>query len=214
MPQQLLTNPNFDDGTTGWTASNGFGTYSYTSSNLIAVLDGVAYFTYVSRTLSQSVNVSEIIGEAGSFSAVVNIRHRQKGDDGTYTQVDTYNFEVLFKDSSGTTIASKRTPSSGSSNAPQEFTDVELTLDRSEIAGTFDSINSIEVKVTGLDAGFWNGNHGPMVDYVTLTANPRTTSSSENRWLGRRRRGGHFSLTRGILNRLWPDFFRHGRPRA
>ena len=227
-PQQLLTNPSFDEGTTGWTASGGFGTYSYTSSNLIAVLDGVAYFTYVSRTLSQTVDASEIIGESGGFSAVLNIRHRQKGDDGSYTQVDTYNFEVIFKNSSGTTVASKRTPSSGSSNAPQEFTDIELTLSRSEIEGTFDSISSIEVKITGIDSGFWNGNHGPMVDYVTLTSNPHTPSSSSsasssssqanyifgNRWTGTRRRGGHFSLTRGLVKRLWPDFSRHNKPRG
>ena len=63
MPQQILVNPNFDDGTIGWSASGGFGTYSYTSSNQIAVLDGVAYFTYFSRTLSQSVNVSELVFE-------------------------------------------------------------------------------------------------------------------------------------------------------
>jgi hypothetical protein len=239
MSQQLLINPNFDDGTTGWTASGGFGTYSYTSSNQIAVLDGVAYFTYVSRTLSQTASVSEIIGETGGLSAVLNIRHRQKGDDGSYTQVDIYNFEVIFKNSAGATVASKRTPSSGSSNAPQYFTDIELTLSRSEIPETFDSISSVEVRITGLDAGYWNGNHGPMVDYVTLTTSdysppssssyssessssssseePSSSSSSfplkaKNKWLGNNQ-GGHFAITKGIVKRLWPDFFRQNRQR-
>lgn len=238
MPQQLLTNPNFDDGTTGWTASGGFSAYSYTSSNQIAILDGIAYFTYASRTLSQIVNVSEIIGETGGFSAVLNIKHRQKGDDGGYTQVDTYNFQVLFKNAAGAIVASKRTPASGSSNAPQYYTDVELNLSRSEIAGSFDSISSIEVKVTGLDTGYWNGNHGPMVDYVTLTASeysppssssyssdsssssseePSSSSSSfalkaKNKWLGNNH-GSHFSLTKGLMKRLWPDFSRQSRQR-
>jgi hypothetical protein len=178
MSQQLLVNASFDDGTTGWTASGGFGTYSYTTSNQIAVLDGVAYFTYVSRTLSQTVNVSSVIPSSSSIVAVVNLRHRQKGDDGTYSQVDAYNFEVVFKNSSGSIVTTKRTPSTGNSNAPQEFTDINLTLERSEIPSDFDSIATAEVKVTGLDSGFWNGNHGPMVDYVTLTAYEASSSSS------------------------------------
>jgi hypothetical protein len=166
---ELLVNHNFDDGSTGWTASGGFGTYSYTSSNQIAVLDGIAYFTYVSRTLSQIVNVSDSIENINSFVCILNIRHRQKGDDGGYTQVDTYNFELVFKDSSNNVIISKRTPSSGSSQAPKDFTDVELRLDRNEIEN-FNNIHFVEVKVTGIDTGFWNGNHGPMVDYISLQA--------------------------------------------
>lgn len=232
MPQQLLVNPGFDDGTTGWTASGGFGTYSYTSSNQIAVLDGVAYFSYVSRTLSQVANVPEDISGWGSIVAVVNIRHRQKGDDGSYSQVDIYNFEAVFKNASGTILATKRTPSSGSSNAPQEFTDISITLNRSEMPSDFDSIATAEVRVTGLDTGFWNGNHGPMVDYVTLTGyeassstsggGPPSSSSSlhgdsgspgvPSRWKGRGR-NGHFALTRGLLKRLWPDFYRQTRHR-
>ena len=170
MSNQLLINNHFNEGNSGWTASGGFGTYSYTSSNQIAVLDGIAYFTYVSRTLSQIVNVSDIIENTSYFTCVLNIRHRQRGDDGGYTQVDTYNFELLFKDSSNNTIISKRTPSSGSAQAPQEFTDIELILERTEIPDSFNNIFSIEVRVTGIDSGFWNGNHGPMVDYISLTS--------------------------------------------
>lgn len=162
---QLLINPNFDLGTTGWTATGGFGTYSFTSSNQAAVSGGTLYFTYVSRTVSQSVNVSSYISEANSFDGILNIRHRQRGDDGGYTQIDTYNFTLLFKNSMGTTIATKTT---GTSNAPQNFTDISLTLNRSEIPSTFDLISTVEVQITGIDTGFWNGNHGPMVDYVLL----------------------------------------------
>lgn len=165
-PIQLLINSSFDDGVTGWSATGGFGTYSYTSSNLAAVLDGILYFTYVSRTVSQTVSVADIIASAAGFSAVCNIRHREKGDAGTYTQIDRYTFTVAFLNSAGTTVTSKTT---GSTNAPQNFTDIELTLDRSEIPATFDTIASVRVSVTGQDTGFWNGNHGPMVDYIILT---------------------------------------------
>ena len=158
---QLLINPHFDLGTTGWTASGGFGTWSFTLSNQIAVLNSVLYFTYVSRTVSQSVNVSSYISSSDSFEGVLNIKREENGPNNN----DTYNFTLLFKNSGGTTIATKTT---GSSIAPLNYTDITLTLNRSEIPTTFDTITSVEVQVTGVDAGFWNGNHGPWVDYVKL----------------------------------------------
>jgi hypothetical protein len=160
-PTQLLTNSDFSSGTTGWTASGGFGTWSFTSSNQAAVLNGVLYFTYVSRTVGQSVNVSSYVSTANSFTGIVNIKRENNGPNNN----DTYNFTLLFKNSGGTTIVTKTT---GSSIAPLNYTDVTLTLNRSEIPATFDTITSVEVQITGQDAGNWNGNHGPWVDYVQL----------------------------------------------
>jgi hypothetical protein len=160
-PTQLLTNYDFSSGTTGWTASGGFGTWSFTSSNRIAVLNGVLYFTYVSRTVSQSVNVSSLITSANSFSGVINIKREENGPNNN----DTYNFVLLFKNSAGTTIATKTT---GTTIAPLNYTDVTLTLNRSEIPTTFNTIATVEVQLTGVDAGYWNGNHGPWVDYIQL----------------------------------------------
>ena len=165
MNTQLLLNSDFDSGTTGWSATGGFGTYSYSSSSQVAVLDGILYFTYVSRTVSQSVNVNNYVSYSNSFEGVLNIKHRQRGDDGGYTEIDTYNFTMLFKNSGGTTIATKTT---GTVNAPQNYTDIKLTLNRNEIPSTFDTITTVEIQITGTDMGFWNGNHGPMVDYVKL----------------------------------------------
>jgi hypothetical protein len=162
-PIQLLLNSSFDDGTNNWTATGGFGAYSYTLSNQVAVLNGVLYFTYVSRTVSQSVTVSDIISSVNTFTGVLNIKRTVSGSNNN----DTYSFVLLFKNSSGTTIATKTT---GTVIAPLNFTDIILTLNRSEISGTFNDISSVQVNITGLDAGFWNGNHGPVVDYVTLTA--------------------------------------------
>ena len=169
QPTQLLLNPSFDSGTTNWTSNVGFAVYSYTSANKPAVLNSILYFTFVNTTVSQSVSVSGIISGANTFTAVVNIKHREKGDAATYTQIDKYAFEVLFKNAAGATIVTKRTPASGQQNAPQYFTDVTLTLNRSEIPGTFDTIASVQVNISGIDTGYWNGNHGPMVDYATLT---------------------------------------------
>jgi hypothetical protein len=158
---QLLINPHFDLGTTGWTSSGGFGSWSYTSSNQVAVLNSVLYFTYVSRTVSQSVNVSSYISSSDSFEGILNIKREENGPNNN----DTYNFTLLFKNSGGTTIATKTT---GSSIAPLNYTDITLTLNRSEIPATFDTITTVEVQITGQDVGNWNGNHGPWVDYVNL----------------------------------------------
>lgn len=169
-PIQLLSNPTFDNGIIGWTSNRGFANYSYYSASQPAVLNSVLYFSYVNTIVSQSVSVNGIIGDVTKFTAVINIKHREKGDAPTYTQIDKYSFEVLFKNASGTTVITKRTPASGQQNAPQYFTDLTLTLDRSEIPLTFNTISSIQVNISGIDTGYWNGNHGPMVDYVTLTA--------------------------------------------
>ena len=158
---QLLVNSDFDSGTTGWSASGGFGTWSFTSSNQVAVLNGVLYFTYVSRTVSQSVIVSDLITSINSFNGVINIKREENGPNNN----DTYNFTLLFKNSAGTTITTKTT---GSNIAPLDYTDITLTLNRDEIPTTFNNITTVEVQLTGVDAGFWNGNHGPWVDYVKL----------------------------------------------
>lgn len=165
--QQLVTNSSFDSGTSGWTASGGFGTYSINSSSQIAVTGGIAYFSYISRTLSQNVSLTSVINDANTFTGVVNIKHREKNDAGTYTSIDTYSFTLVFKNAAGTTISTKTT---GTVNAPQNYTDVTLTLNRSDIPATFGSIASVDIQVTGIDTGYWNGNWGPMVQYITLTA--------------------------------------------
>lgn len=170
VPTQLLLNSSFDNGTTSWVSNRGFTTYSYSSATQPAVLSSILYFSFINTTVSQSVSVSGIISDVNTFTAVINIKHREKGDDVTYTQIDQYSFEVIFKSVSGTTISTKRTPSSGQQNAPQYFTDVILTLNRSDIPVNFDNISTIQVNISGIDIGYWNGNHGPMIDYVTLTA--------------------------------------------
>jgi hypothetical protein len=167
-PVELSTNSDFTNGTTGWTASGGgFAPYSYNSSDKVALYNGELYFTYILRTVSQTINVSSVIANAASFKATVNIRHREKNDAATYTQVDTYTFTVVFKNSSGATVTTKTT---GLSNAPQTATAIDLTLNRSEIPSTFGTITSAVVSVSGIDTGYWNGNWGPIVKYIRLIA--------------------------------------------
>jgi outer membrane receptor for ferric coprogen and ferric-rhodotorulic acid len=167
VPEQLITNYDFSDGANGWTVGGGVGTYSYTSSNQVAVYNGQLYFTYVLRTVTRNIDVSGIIADAVSLKATANLRHREKSDAATYTQIDKYTFTVAFKNSSGATVITKTT---GLSNAPQDFTDINLTLNWSEIPSTFSTITTAAISISGIDTGYWNGNHGPIVDYIKLVA--------------------------------------------
>lgn len=167
VPEQLITNYDFSDGTAGWTAGGGFGTYSYNASNQVAVHNSQLYFTYVLRTVTRNIDVSSIIADAISLVATANLKHREKSDAATYTQIDTYTFTVAFKNSSGATVITKTT---GLSNAPKDFTDINLTLNRSEIPATFSTITTAAISISGIDTGYWNGNHGPIVDYIKLVA--------------------------------------------
>lgn len=164
--QQLVTNSSFNNGTTGWTATGGFQTYNYSNGSQAAVDSGILYFSYVNRTVSQSVSVSSIISQVNSFTGICNIKHREKSDAATYSLIDTYNFTLNFKNSGGTSIITKTT---GTVNAPQNYTDISLVLNRSEIPSTFNTIATVDISISGIDNGFWAGNHGPMVDYITLT---------------------------------------------
>ena len=180
---ELLVNYDFNDGSSGWTASGGFGTYSYTSSNQIAVLDGIAYFTYVSRTLSQIVSVSDSIENVDNFVCVLNIKHRQKNDDGGYTQVDTYNFEVLFKDSSNNTMITKRTPSTGSAVVTENLLLHYNTFNTASYNGSGVTItdisgNSRNGTITG--SPNWTSNYFTFTDDYITTPNLSSLITSAN----------------------------------
>lgn len=180
---ELLVNYDFNDGSSGWTASGGFGTYSYTSSNQIAVLDGIAYFTYVSRTLSQIVSVSDSIENVDNFVCVLNIKHRQKNDDGGYTQVDTYNFEVLFKDSSNNTMITKRTPSTGSAVVTENLLLHYNTFNTASYNGSGVTItdisgNSRNGTITG--SPNWTSNYFTFTDDYITTPNLSSKITSAN----------------------------------
>jgi len=165
---QLLLNSEFDDGTNGWVASQGFQIYSAGSGGKPAILNGSLVFSHndASNVVSQTVNVNTT--GIDKFDSVLNIRHNQNGGS-NYTNIDKFYFLVLFKDNQNNTLATKRFPSVGTENCPQSPTDYTLTLTRQEIFN-FDSISSITVSIFGDDTGFWAGNYGPVVDYVRLTA--------------------------------------------
>jgi hypothetical protein len=82
--------------------------------------------------------------------------------------IDLFSFQVVYKNSSNETIATRRTPALGTQSAPLPLTDYTLILRRDESA-LFDSIVSATVSVNGIDKGFWAGQYGPVVDYCTLT---------------------------------------------
>ena len=183
-PGQLLTNSDFLSGTTGWTASPGFATFSYSSASRPAVTTSIDYsgrawpgysntgssgylvFSYGAATVSQTVSVAATIGSINTFTAVMNMINVPNPSGSTF---DNFSFEVLYKDSGGTTLYTSRIPTSGTQTATNSYSNYTTTLGRSSNAN-FGQIASATINIYGLDNGFWNGNYGPCVDYCTLTA--------------------------------------------
>lgn len=175
-PVQLLVNSGFTDGTTGWTTpAPGFQTYDYYSGSSPAVTatindngvvgsDGYLVLSYVSRTVSQTVSITDI-SNYNIITAVINIARTANRED---IGLDKFSFQVVYKDASNNTVATSRTPVSGTQTAPTAFTDFTLTFTRDDSVA-FDTIVSATVSISGIDGGFWAGNHGPAIDYCTLT---------------------------------------------
>lgn len=183
-PGQLLLNSNFLNGTSNWTSSTGFGTFSYSFASQPAVTTSIDYssrawsgysntgsngylvFSYSAGVVSQTVSVAATIGSINTFTGVMNMINVPNPGGTTY---DNFSFEILYKNSSGTTLYTSRIPSSGTQTATNSYSNYTVTLTRSGNAN-FGQIASATVNIYGIDNGFWNGNYGPCVDYVSLTA--------------------------------------------
>lgn len=174
-PVQLLVNSGFTSGTTGWTAAGGFQTYDYYSGSLPAVTnsindngvvgsDGYLVLSYIARTVSQTVSITDI-ANYNIITSVINIARTANREN---IGLDNFSFQVVYKDASNNTVATSRIPTSGTQTAPAVFTDYTLTFTRDDSAA-FDTIVSATVSISGIDGGFWAGNHGPAIDYCTLT---------------------------------------------
>lgn len=175
LVNQLLDNPDFSSGTSGWTSSTGFATYNFSSGSQPAVTasindngivgsDGYLVFSYVSATVSQTVAIADatILNKLTATLSIVDIPNRE----GTFGD-DKFSFQVLFKDASNNTLYSKRSPLTGTQSAPEVFRDYILELNRAD-SPNFDNITSVTVSITSIDAGYWAGQHGACVDYCTL----------------------------------------------
>lgn len=182
-PVQLLVNSGFTDGTTGWTSTAGFQNppFVYNSgskpivvtsvpseitglNNNITGSDGYLIFSFTSATVSQTVSIASI-SDYNIITAVINIARVPNREN---IGIDAFSFQVVYKDAANATVATKRTPASGTQSAPTSLTDYTLTFTRDDSAA-FDTITSAVVSITGIDAGFWAGQYGPVVDYCTLT---------------------------------------------
>ena len=178
-PVQLLVNSGFTDGTTGWSSIPVFQTTPFIfesgtnpiivtsiNDNGITGSDGYLIFSFSSATVSQSVSITDI-ANYNIITAVINIS-RIPNNNVSRPTPDAFSFEIVYKNASNATVATKRTPASGTQSAPTSFTDYTLTFTRDDNVN-FDTITSATVNISGIDNGYWLGQHGPAVDYCTLT---------------------------------------------
>ncbi len=182
-PVQLLVNSGFTDGTTGWTSSRGFQTtpFVYNSgsqpiivtsvpseitghNNNITGSDGYLIFSFTSAIITQTVSITDI----ANYNIITGIINIARVPNNAGRGIDAFSYEIVYKNSSNVTVATKRTPATGTQSAPLTLTDYIVSLRRDESA-LFDSIVSATVSITGIDQGYWAGQYGPVVDYCTLT---------------------------------------------
>ena len=178
---QLLLNSGFTDfnastgAATSWSASPGWQAFSpsYSASRPCTVTNmpsyagvyptssstGFVIFSYVSATISQTINITSLTG-INTITGVLNIANTNNRSLG-----DTFTFQIQYKNAAGTVLYTSTT---NSTTAPAAWTDYTLTLTRAS-SPNFDLIKSATVNITGIDSGFWNGQFGPAMDYCTLT---------------------------------------------
>lgn len=172
---QLLLNPEFTEITNNsadsWVSSRGWQAYSETSASAPTAVanmptrdvyptstsTGFIIFSYVSATVSQTVTIPSLTG-INTITGILNIANTANNAR------DNFTFQIQYKNSAGTVLY---TTSTGSTPAPDIWTDYNLTLTRAA-SPNFDLIKAITVSITGIDSGFWNGQFGPVVDYCTL----------------------------------------------
>jgi hypothetical protein len=130
-----------------------------------------AVFAYDPTTISQEVTVSDIANTT-QFTMTASVAKAWANDD--------VYIEALFKDSSGTVLASKRNPTSGSTTLTSDSpVEMSVSLPSSDPDWSA-SIAKVEVIVWGDDGEYWAGNYGIVVDWVKLE---QTTSSGTSQLL-------------------------------
>ena len=166
---ELIQNGQFAD-TSFWTAPSGFQTFSTSSGSLPAIAGGELRFAPSAspNVVSQIAQIPiDTISTKNTFTGKINIRHQQNAGTG-YSSIDVFYFLLEFRNSSNAILTTKRIPASGTTQAPQNFTEYTLTLTREELPTQFDNITNVRFVIHGLDTGFWAGNYGPRVNLASL----------------------------------------------
>lgn len=130
-----------------------------------------AVFAYDPTTISQEVTISNIANTT-QFTMTAAVAKAWAND--------TVYIEALFKDSTGTVLASKRNPTSGTTTLTSDSPiEMSVSLPSSDPDWSA-SISKVEVIVWGDDGEYWAGNYGIVVDWVKLE---QTTSSGTSQLL-------------------------------
>lgn len=125
---QLLVNPSFDDGTTGWSAPAGFG-----SSSLPTVSSGQLRLTYGFGPLGSESNTRNNVSQKVTIPSISSATQlvaatQVAGWDGGFGVVGSSAFEVTFYDSADSVLTMLHTPASGQLPVPTTPTPVSLAV--------------------------------------------------------------------------------------
>lgn len=156
---QILANSDFEiphTTQTDWVSSSG--SWGGTSNPEIA--SDRLTFSYVERTVSQTVAVADYATYAKGTLELAVSRHGSKTD-----AQNPYHILIVFLDESAAQVATFRYPESGDANPNgADWFPVAVDFDLPQ-----EVVVSISVQITGRDTGGWSGAYGPRFDYMRLT---------------------------------------------
>ena len=171
VSSNLITNPSFANGTTGWIVNSGNG-----AAGVFAAGGGTAYqFGYIGGTISQSIAVNQALAAAGTGINVSGLQYgwqyanyckNKIGGDGSCLDpngiVDQFSANVSLTNSAGANVYSRSFEYNTWAYAwKHEAQDINFT---SPYALT--GLSTLNVSFSGIDSGYWAGLYGPVVTNV------------------------------------------------
>ena len=171
VSSNLITNPAFANGTTGWTVNSGNG-----AAGTFAAGGGTAYqFSYIGGTISQSIAVNQALAAAGTGINVSGLQYgwqyanyckNKIGGDGSCLDpngiVDQFSANVSLTNSAGTNVYSRSFEYNTWEYAwKHEAQDINFNTSHA-----LTGLSTLNISFSGIDSGYWAGLYGPVVTNV------------------------------------------------
>ena len=171
VSSNLITNPAFANGTTGWTVNSGNG-----AAGTFAAGGGTAYqFSYIGGTISQSIAVNQALAAAGTGINVSGLQYgwqyanyckNKISGDGSCLDpngiVDQFSANVSLTNSAGTNVYSRSFEYNTWAYAwKHEAQDINF-----DTSHALTGLSTLNISFSGIDSGYWAGLYGPVVTNV------------------------------------------------
>jgi len=157
----------------GWGGTSG-GSCPTINDQYVGAADGQINFGYVERTLTNLAAINIALEQAGIEATGYNYSWSVKNWDANYTNnarstPDTFYVEVVIRDTQGTAVFSKTYDYSQYYSEWTNISGEETFKDPFDV----NTLESIQLNVTGKDLGYWAGYYGPEFANPSIKLNYR-----------------------------------------